>query len=511
MKASEIKLGAFLSYITVGLNSLVGILFTPFLIGTLGQVEYGLYQLIYSFAAYLIVLDFGIGNTATRFLVKYISKKDHKGAQNYTAMLVIIGFVLSLCTFLISLILFFNIDLIFSNSLNHAQLNKAKILFIIMAANVSISLFQNSFNGIITAYEKFIFTNSLKISRIVFRVAISVALLLMGFDSVALVLADLFTVIASLVLDIIYYKSVIKVRIRLFKWENSVFRQTFFFSAFIFLEVIVNQVNGNVDKMILGVMTNTSIVAVYSIAMQIFIIYNSFSTALSTVFLPRATRLVVGGASEEELTDFIAKPGRYQFMILGSALSGFILFGREFISLWVGKEFSGAWLPAVIVMVPTTVPLIQNVTLSVIKAKNKHYFRAVALAVIALCNVLLTVLMVNLFSYVGAAVSTAIAMVVGNIIILNIYYQRVIGLNIKRMFLSIFKGIFPCLLTAFVIGYFITFIPGSSWMIFMVRALVFMAAYGVLLYKFGMNKIEKALISGTVRKIFVGVKEGAIK
>lgn len=504
---NEIKLGAFLSYVIVVLNSLVGILFTPFLIRTLGQAEYGLYQLIYSFAAYLIVLDFGVGNTATRFLVKYRARNDLKGAQNYTAMSIMISLALSLTAFAIGLILFFNIETIFSGSLSSLELDKAKILFVIMLVNVSISLFQNSFNGIITAYEKFIYANSLKISRIIIRVVVITILLLLGFDSIALVVTDLMIVLLSLICDLVYYKNVIRIKIKLYKWEKAVFGQTFIFSAFIFLEVIVNQVNGNVDKFILGIMTNTSIVAVYSIAMQIFIIYNSFSTALSSVFLPRATKMVVAGASGEQLTDLIVVPGRYQFMILGAALSGFILYGREFITLWVGKEYLGAWLAAVIVMTPTTVPLMQNVTLSVIKAKNKHYFRAVVLAVIAACNVLLTVSLVNLLSYVGAAISTACAITIGNIVILNIYYQRVIGLNIKRMFSGIGKGILPCLLLTSVFGFFVRYIPGSSWMIFSTRAFLFLAVYSLLLYKYGMSKSEKALLSGLLNKVFSVIKK----
>ena len=59
---NEIKIGAILSYIIVGINILIGFIYTPILIRTLGQAEYGLYSLVYSFMSYLTILDFGLGN-----------------------------------------------------------------------------------------------------------------------------------------------------------------------------------------------------------------------------------------------------------------------------------------------------------------------------------------------------------------------------------------------------------------------------------------------------------------
>ena len=57
MAINQLKAGALLSYVLLGLNTLIGLLYTPFLLRMLGKSEYGLYSLAASVIAYLTVLD----------------------------------------------------------------------------------------------------------------------------------------------------------------------------------------------------------------------------------------------------------------------------------------------------------------------------------------------------------------------------------------------------------------------------------------------------------------------
>ena len=70
---NQIKAGAVLNYVIIGLNALVGLLYTPFMLRCLGQNEYGLYSLVASIIAYLTLLDFGFGPAVVRYTAKYLS------------------------------------------------------------------------------------------------------------------------------------------------------------------------------------------------------------------------------------------------------------------------------------------------------------------------------------------------------------------------------------------------------------------------------------------------------
>ena len=56
MSVNELKAGATLNYIILGLNALLGLVYTPFMLRMLGQSEYGIYSLAASVIAYLSIL-----------------------------------------------------------------------------------------------------------------------------------------------------------------------------------------------------------------------------------------------------------------------------------------------------------------------------------------------------------------------------------------------------------------------------------------------------------------------
>ena len=46
---NQLKIGVILSYVTMAIQNIIAIVYTPVMLRLLGQSEYGLYQLLYSF------------------------------------------------------------------------------------------------------------------------------------------------------------------------------------------------------------------------------------------------------------------------------------------------------------------------------------------------------------------------------------------------------------------------------------------------------------------------------
>ena len=67
---NQIKAGAVLNYVIIGLNTLVGLAYTPYMLRCLGQNEYGLYSLVASIIAYLTIIDFDYGKVIFRYITK---------------------------------------------------------------------------------------------------------------------------------------------------------------------------------------------------------------------------------------------------------------------------------------------------------------------------------------------------------------------------------------------------------------------------------------------------------
>ena len=266
------------------------------------------------------------------------------------------------------------------------------------------------------------------------------------------------------------------------------------------LQSVVGYLNSSVNQFVLGRSLSTAAVTIYSIALTFSTFFDEIPTVIQRLYLPQVVKLVTSGADGEELTDFVIKPGRVQFILVGGVLGGFILFGRQFIALWSGEETLAAWAVALLLMVPSVLPLIQNVCLSILTAMNKRMFRSYTLCGISVVNLVIAVILVRYIGVMGAAVANAISLILGNNIAMNIYYKRAIHINVGRLFKSIFKGILPCAVIATVICAPLLLInaKGLYWLV--VECGAFCVVYGLLLWLFGANQEEKNKILAVVRK-----------
>ncbi len=495
------KLSIVISYVTLFLSSFFAILFTPFLISKLGTAEYGLYQLVSSFAGSLVILNFGIGAIVTRNIIYYNEKKDKEGQENFLAHAFLITVILSIITLGIGALLYNYIDKLYANSLTIEEIVLAKKLFILMIINIAISFFENAFSGVLIAYEKFAVTTSFRLIKMILRIVILTLLLLAGFKSIAIVITDLLLNIILILIEAFYSFKKLNIQVRYYYFDKKMLWTVFSFSTAIFLQGIISQVNLNLDRVILGVYTDTTIVALYSIALVFFTMFSSITSVVGGVFLPQATKMISRNASKEELTNFVIKPGRIQFMIGGAALSGFILFGENFIKLWVGESFLGAYLPTILLIIPLIITSVQSVIISILDAMLKRMGRSIILLIITILNLVLTLILVPWIGYIGAAIGTSLSLIIGNIVLMNIYYHRLIGLEIVRMFKEIFKGTLKSLIIVSTIFLPISFKLEDSFIKFIIKACLFMIVYFILLYKISFNEYEKNLFLKPINKI----------
>ena len=69
----QLKLGALISYLSIGINILTGLLYTPWMIHSIGRENFGLYTLAMSVISFF-VFDFGLSSAVTRFIAKYLAE-----------------------------------------------------------------------------------------------------------------------------------------------------------------------------------------------------------------------------------------------------------------------------------------------------------------------------------------------------------------------------------------------------------------------------------------------------
>lgn len=502
MKKNELKSGAVLSYLSLFLQSFIQILYTPMMIRLLGQSEHGLFTLANSVIGYLGVLDFGLGNAIVRYTAKYRALDDKEGEYNLNGMLVIVYSIISVIVILAGSMVVTNAQTIFSSSLSIQEQNTIKILIMIMVFNLAISLPFGIFGAIVTAYEKFTFQKILSIIKSIVNPLVMLPLLFMGYKSVGMAMVTTFINILYIVVNIYYCFKVLKIKIKFKNIDISLFKEIFGYSFFVFLNMIVDKIYWGTDQVILGIVSGTTMVSIYAIGSQLNTYYMTFSTAISGVFLPRITQMVTRNSSDEELSNLFIKIGRIQYLILAFIICGFILIGQEFIDIWAGQGYYMSYYIALAVMFPLTIPLIQNLGISILQAKNMHKFRSNLYIVIALFNVIISIPLAKLLGGFGCAIASGICFFIGNGVIMNIYYYKKINIDIPKFWKNITKMSIP-IIVSLVLGMIsISFIDGSGFISLIAKGLIFTIIYATLMISFGMNDYEKNLVVSPLRKIF---------
>ncbi|TCN24166.1 O-antigen/teichoic acid export membrane protein [Mesobacillus foraminis] len=490
-----------MSFLSIFVNVIIALLYTPILIRLLGQSEYGLYSLIGSIAGYLSIMDLGLGNAIVRYTARNRALGDKVIESKLNGMFLLLYTVIGLLTVVVGAVIFNSIDQIFGASLSTSELQKAKIMILVLIVNFALSFPLSVFGSIMQAYEKFIAVKIVTLIRYIMLPILSLPFLYVGYGSVSIVIITTIINISCLLFTVFYCFKHLKIRFFFSKIDYRMLVEIIGYSFFIFLNVIVDQIYWNTDQFVLGIISGTATVAIYAVAMQFIKLYMMFSTSVSGVFLPKVSMMVANNSSNYELTNLTIKVGRVQYIIMALIVSGFVLFGRPFINLWAGSNFDDAYYIVLLVMIPLTIPLIQNVCISILQAKNLHGFRSIIMIVVAVIKVIISIPLAKYYSGVGAAIATMVPLIVGNIIIMNVYYQKKIGLNMLLFWRNILIISIPVLISL-LFGYGIIYLlPDNSLLHLLYKILLFTIIYIVLIWLLGLNKYEKQLIKSVIIKV----------
>ena len=500
----QIRLGAILSYVQMAISIIIGIVYTPIMIRKLGQSEYGLYTTAASMISMLTVLSLGFGSGYLKYYAKYKSKNDNDSIFKLNGLFLLVFAIIGIVALIMGLFLTFNLKLVYSEGLTVDEYKIAKVLMLLLTINLTISFPMSVFNTIISANEKFIFQKLVEMGKTVLTPVLTLIMLFCGMKSIAVVITTLITAIIVDCANVTYVFKNLKQKFVFRNFERGIFRGLFVYTSFILINTIVKQVNWNVDKVLLGRFGGTLIVAVYAVGSTLHNYYETFSTSISNVFRTRV-HLIVNTTlkdSEEQrnlLTDLFIRVGRLQFFVIGLIATGLIFFGYDFIvKFWVGSGYEDSYYVCLLLVLPASISLIQNIGIDVQRALDRHKFRSIAYLIMSVINIILTVVLCQIYGAIGAAIGTAISVFLVDGLVMNIYYHKKCNLNILTFWKKIARAAIgfvpPCIL-----GFFINkFIPTSNVGLLILKIVLYTIIYCCSLWLLSLEKNEKQYIKNII-------------
>ena len=501
MKLSDRKLGIALSYANTILNMVVGIFLSSYLLRILGNTEYGIYQTITSFVNYLVLLEFGTGTVITRNLTLCMGKPNEEELiKKNVSTIIWITIFLSGLILIVSGVFYISIDTIYKNSFTPQQIIYSKQIFIFAGIYLLLSFFSHAIRGIILAKHQYTYSSIVSIIRIIIRTILLVVILFKSRYSIIIAFIDMVLGAIVLVCGIIFCYKVCKVKITLKHFDFEILKSSLPLCFAIFLQTIVNQANNNVDKFVIGIKLGPELVALYSVALYIYNIFSSLTTIPLSLYAPQIIKDVSDGIVGKDLTKKLVEPGRLVSIVGGAVLFGFISCGEQFVHLFYGENYTSAWFIAIIIMVPMYINMLTGPAVSILDAMNKRMSRSIILTITTVLNIILTVLWIDMYGIIGASVATAISVILGQIIMMNIYYSKVIKIKMFFLYKRVFSGILPYQFIGAVIALLIKTQISNIYLSFVVCGMVFLiVSFGGYIL-FGMEESEKSLLKSVLRK-----------
>lgn len=494
--------GIVLSYCITVVTFVSNIILVPIYLNAFGADLYGLYQYIYSIAQYAVILDFGIATVMTKFIGEFSFRKDEKAKENIASYGLIIVCGALLIITIITVIMHQNMNDFLLDGRSLEQQNMGAVLLIFMSVQLAVAIVQNYFDGVLLAYEDYFAVKLYAFIRVMVKIIIILALLYLNVGLLALVVGDLISTVICLGVSIYRTFRKHRFKIKFHYWDKNLFKEASVLSYALLLQSLVTFANNYSDKLIMGKLIGNTAVTLYSLAMTFNGMFCEIPTVIQRMYLPESIKMVEKKSSGEELTKYVSKVGRIQYLFCMAILMGFVIFGREFIFLWSGEDTIKSWSIGIILMLSSIIPIAQNMCLTILTAMNKRAFRSYLLLVGVVFNIVISVYMVKKIGLMGAPLGTLVTSLLFNCFGMNVYYEKKIKLQVKKMFLLIFPRITIVAAVSIIPGVLLNIIfEGYAWMSLIVKCIVYILVFCALEYSFGMNSDERKFLKIYTKKL----------
>lgn len=435
----QLKIGAILSYLNIAANILLGLIVTPIIIHGLGEAQYGVYTLIGSLVSYLVAFDLGLNNAVIRYIALYRAQGNKEKEENFIAIVLMIFCLITFVIVILGIIFYYNLERLYGTTFSAEQLEMAKIMLIVLILNVLITVPGGAFTAICNGYEEFVFPRAARLIHYLLRSALVVAIMHSGSNAIGLVILDTVLNLLLIVGSLYYVFSRLSVRVKLHEYDWKYAKSILGYSIWIFLFALIYQIQWRSGQVILGLNYDPTIVGIYGVGVLLGLYFTSFGNVINGLLLPKAVQSVHHNQTTEELTDMTIRFGRISLLLCLLVFGGFILFGREFIHLWVGETYTPAWFVAMLIMAVYLLPISQGYSHALLEATKKVRFKALASLFFSLFGTIVGGLMSLKYGLQGMILGIFLCLLLLQMVMTG-YYHRVLEVNMFKFFS---KAVFP--------------------------------------------------------------------
>ena len=394
------------SWFALGVNILVGIFLSPFILHRLGDAAFGIWVLIFSFTGYYGIFDFGIRSSIIRYVSKYTATSDVAEVSRLINTAMFTYTCVGVLSLIITLLGCIYVDQVFH--IVPEFKSTARWLLFVVGGSVALGFPLGVFGGMLEGLQKFYILNWTNIASSLLRVGLIVFYLNRGGGllSVAVITVGL-PMLASFVRAAVALRSLPVV----FAWkyvERSSFRHMANYSGITFVIIVAGRLRFKTDALVIGKLLGAAAITYFYAGSRLVDYAGEVVSSLAQIFVPMSSQSDAAGNMDRLRKIFVAGNRACAFTTLPMT-AVFIILGKSIIEVWVGKKYVAQSFPVLLTLiVPYTLMLVQSASSRILFGMGKHGKFAVVALTEGAANLILSILLVRPLGIVGDAIGTAI-------------------------------------------------------------------------------------------------------
>jgi O-antigen/teichoic acid export membrane protein len=486
------------SWFALGVNIVVGVFLSPFILHRLGDTAFGLWVLIFSLTGYYGIFDFGIRSSIIRYVSKYTATHDAEEVSGLINTAMFTYSCIGIASLLLTLAGCLYIDRLFKIPADfHAT---AAWLFFIVGTSVALGFPLGVFGGMLEGLQKFYIINW---TNIVFSGLIRAALIVVylsrgyGLLTVAIITVGLPIVSSSVRAAVALRSLPIK-----FRWkyvDRNSFRHMANYSGVTFMVIIAARLRLKSDAVVIGTFLSSAAITYFYAGSRLVDYAGELVSCLAQIFVPMSSQSDAAGDMNRLRKIFIVGNRACAFTIFPITVF-FLILGKSIIGVWLGQKYVTQGYPVLIILIlPHTIMQIQSASGRILFGMSKHGKLAIVSLIEGIANIVLSILLVRPLGIMGDALGTAIPLLCTYVVFMPRHLCSLLGVRVRTYLVQAY--LLPVMLCAPMV---VVLLLLKRWVVpHSYRQLIPQLLIGGLVYSIGLGwayKSNRALHAGDLFK-----------
>jgi len=436
-------------------SMIIAFFMSPFLVHNLGKEQYGIWALVLSIISYSSFLDAGMRQSLARYIPKYYAVKDFlKLNQVLSSTNAVYAFTGTLVIFGTLIIAFFFADVF---NVSEQLLPVLRITLILIGLNEAVRFFFIT-RSALGPFHRYDVGNAIDILGAIANALVIVYFISKGYELITLAIITIVTALTKFTIRSVYQKRLVpEVEYRIKYIDKQTIKELFEYGLVSFFIVISWLVIFSSDNIIIGIFRTATDVTYYSIALTLITYLRTLMWSIGVPLVPTVSHMEATTSKLGEINELHTKLSNYLYFFSTTICVGIILFGSNFIYLWMGPDFQKTVTVLHLLIIPAAIYLPQVMSNAILLGTGKHRPLLYILIGEASSKIILSLVLIQFWGIYGVALGTAIPQTVVYLFIYPRVYHKITRASLSRFYLNSLKMVIAGVLFTCPIGLLIKY------------------------------------------------------